>query len=166
MNGFFLLLGHLLGDYILQNDWQAKYKTMKRPGKRPGVTYDIDGSPILDTNWDLAARLKVHDAEMLDWWTGHLACTVHCLLYTLSVAACSFWWMPWWGYLIVFGAHWPIDRFRLAGVWMRNVSGQSAFAGAFSPPNLPWGVIIVDQCFHLATLGAIAGVLMAQGVKL
>lgn len=27
MTGFELLLGHLIGDYILQNDWQAQNKT-------------------------------------------------------------------------------------------------------------------------------------------
>ena len=27
MDGFLLLLGHMLGDYVLQNDWQAKSKT-------------------------------------------------------------------------------------------------------------------------------------------
>lgn len=91
------------------------------------------------------------------WWKGHLACTVHCLCYTLAVALCSFWWMPWWGYLVTFGLHWPIDRFRLARRWMIHVSGQKSFA---TGPLAPFSVIIVDNTFHLATLmviGCICG---------
>lgn len=111
MDGIGLLIGHLAGDYLLQNDWQAQNKT----------------------------RCSV-------------ACTVHCLLYTLAVWACSFWWMPAWGLLVCFAAHWPLDRWRLAGRWMRSVSGQSQFA---SGPLSPWSVIIVDNTFHLLTLFAI-----------
>lgn len=155
MNGFFLILAHLLGDYVLQNDWMAKFKITKHPGKRPGTAYNKDGAPIFDVE-DLATKLWDYDRDLHDWRLGHFACTVHCLLYTLATAACAFWWMPWWGYVIVFGVHWPIDRFGLAGRWMRNVSRQRAFASNFSSPNLPWGVIIIDQCFHLLTFGVVA----------
>ena len=112
MDGFFLLLGHLLGDYVLQNDWQAANK-----------------------------------------WRSSAACTVHCLLYTLAVWACSFWWLPWWGPVVCFLAHWPIDRFRLAGRWMALV-GQERFA---TGPLAPWSIIVVDNVGHLLTLGLIAG---------
>lgn len=157
MNGFFLLLAHMLGDFVLQSDWMAKHKINKHPGKRPGVAIAKDGSPILDTNDDLAARLYAYESDLHDWWwRGNVACTVHCLLYTLATAICSWWWMPWWGYAIVFGVHWPIDRFGLAGRWMRNVSGQNEFASNFSKPNLPYGVIIVDNTFHLLTFGIVA----------
>jgi len=115
MESFGLLTGHLIGDYIVQNDWMAANKGMPQ---------------------------KV----------GHLACTVHCLCYTLAVWACSFWWVPWWGLAICFAVHWPIDRWRLAGWWMRNVSGQAGFANG---PLAPWSIIIVDNVFHLATLFAI-----------
>ena len=116
MQGFGLLIGHLLGDYIAQNDWQAANK----------------GAPGAQ---------------------GHLACTVHCLLYTLAVWACSFRWMPWWGLAVCFMAHWPIDRYRLARLWMVHLSGQKAFAtGTLSP----WSIIIVDNTFHLLTLYMIA----------
>ncbi|WP_143394018.1 hypothetical protein [Fimbriiglobus ruber] len=87
---------------------------------------------------------------------GHLACTVHCCLYTLAVFACSLWWMPWWGLLVCFAVHWPIDRFRLAGRWMRNVSGQTVFASLPPVGMSPWSVIVVDNTFHLLTLGLIA----------
>ena|ERR1700687_3631720 len=116
MDGFALLLGHLVGDYILQNDWMAKNKT------GPGCL-------------------------------GHTACTYHCLFYTVAVALLTTTWMPWWGLLACFAVHWPIDRFRLAGWWMRNVSGQRDFA---TGPLSPWSIIVVDNTFHLLTLWVIA----------
>lgn len=118
MTGFFLLLGHLIGDYVVQNDWMAANKT-----------------------------------------TRTLPCLVHCLLYTLAVWACSFWWMPWWGLAVCFALHFPVDRWRLAVWWMKNVSGQKAFA---TGPLAPWSFIVVDNVGHLIVLGLIAA---AAGVR-
>lgn len=148
MEGFGLILGHLLGDYVLQNDWQAGNKTNPHPGRDPHFGKklgDMSGSEVKES-------LDYHKRRRL-WVRGHLACTVHCLLYTLAVWACSFWWMPWWGLVICFAAHWPIDRFRLARAWMVHVSGQTAFA---TGPLAPWSVIVVDNTFHLLTLFLIA----------
>lgn len=142
MESFGLILGHLLGDYILQNDWMASNKT--NPPPRP-MSYD-DG---INTASEGVADLVRYQKEFGDWNKGNLACTVHCLLYTLAVWACSFWWMPWWGPVVCFAAHWPVDRFRLAGWWMRNVSGQAAFA---SGPLSPWSIIVVDNTLHLLVL--------------
>jgi hypothetical protein len=130
MEGFYLLVGHMLGDYIVQNDWQAKWKTNPPPDGECGPR-------------ERAARQN----------TADLACTVHCLLYTLAVWLFSFSWMPWWGLAVCFVAHFVIDRFRLAGRWMRNVSGQAAFA---TGPLAPWSIIVVDNTFHLITLAVIA----------
>jgi hypothetical protein len=151
MEGFYLLLAHMVGDYVLQNDWQAANKTSPHPGNRPGsyhpnfwAEWEFVPCPDRTPAWRESCRL---------WWVGHIACTVHCLLYTASVAAFSFWWMPWWGYVVCFGLHWVIDRFRLAGLWMRRVSGQKSFADG---PLAPWSIIVVDNVFHLLTLAAIA----------
>lgn len=127
MDGFALLLAHLLGDYVLQNDWQASNKT---------------------NGWHVELGIR-EPAMMRAWWRGNVACTVHCCLYTLAVAALSWWWMPWWGLVVCFLVHWPVDRFRLARVWMEKVSGQKAFA---TGPLAPWSIIIVDNVFHLLTL--------------
>lgn len=136
MEWFGLLLAHLLGDYILQNDWMAKNKVNPHPGESDHIIFPSD--------------------EWFGWWSrdiewreGHLACTVHCFLYTLAVYLLSFWWLPWWAYVIVFVTHWPIDRFRLARWWMVNVSKQREFA---TGPLAPWSIIIVDNIFHLLTL--------------
>ncbi len=160
MDGFFLLAGHLVGDYVVQNDWQAANKTNPHPGPKPRYSFEYSGVLTADRTAldERNARWKAEDWDGYEsrqkaWLTGHLACTVHCLLYTLAVWACSFWWMPWWGAVACFAVHWPLDRFRLAGRWMRNVSGQKAFA---SGPLSPWSIIVVDNTFHLLTLGVIA----------
>ena len=202
MDGFFLLCGHLVGDYLLQTDWMAANKTAPPPGPEPHPNrswltpaptpprpypgpWSVDADPLdreafgaaLDARnakvhaWDKAEgeRVAAEEAEAPElaaqraWWAkrdayrrGHVACTAHCLLYTLAVWLFACWWMPWWGAAACFLAHWPVDRFRLAGRWMRDVSGQAAFAANFTPPNLPWGVIVVDNVFHLLTLAAVA----------
>lgn len=140
MEGFWLLLGHLIGDYVVQNDWMAKNKV----NPHPSTLNVCDASKV--EFWEEAEQ---------KWSLGHFACTVHCLFYTLAVWACTFWWMPWWGLLACFLVHWPVDRFRLARRWMCNVSGQKQFAEG---PLSPWSVIIVDNIFHLLTLGVIASV--------
>lgn len=123
MDGFGLLVGHAIGDFIFQNDWMAKNKT------NPWVS-----------SW-----------RQEKWLLGHITCTVHCLCYTLAVWACSYWWMPWWGLLACFVIHWPIDRFRLAAWWMNHVSGQKFFASK-EHPMFPWSIVVVDNTFHLLTL--------------
>lgn len=129
MNELGLLLGHLVGDYIVQNDWMAKHKIgsflYKVPSSLfPGFKFEFN-------------------------WTGTIACTIHCLFYTLSIWLFSFSWMPWWGLLVCFVLHWPIDRFRLARLWMIYVAGQKDFA---TGPLSPWSIILVDNIFHLLTL--------------
>lgn len=147
MDGFALLLGHLTGDYLLQNDWMAANKTNALAGRRPGRYHTEMGTDVY---------LEAGPVDEAEWWfrrsgekRGHRACTVHCLLYTLAVWAFSWHWLPWWGLIACFLAHWPIDRFRLARWWMENVAGQRLFSIG---PLAPWSVIVVDQCFHLLTL--------------
>jgi hypothetical protein len=87
-----------------------------------------------------------------------LACLVHCTLYTLAVWLFAMAWMPLWGLAACWLAHFAIDRYGLAGWWMRNVSNQGGFAtGMFAP----WSVVVVDNIFHLLTLYLIA---LAAGV--
>ncbi len=153
MTGFSLLLAHLIGDFCLQNDILAANKVNPHPGPEPGYTR---GDGFVTVSADANEWMLWLGRRRL-WWLGHLACTVHCLLYTASVWAFTASWMPWWGLLVCFVAHWPVDRFRLAAWWMRNVSGQTAFADKMGP----WSVIVVDNTFHLLTLYFIA---LAAGV--
>jgi hypothetical protein len=154
---FGMLLGHLLGDYILQNDWISKRKSAKSPKHlAPRPTRPIDPPDALMPKAALAMAQSLWDDDYKIAKEASLACTLHCLLYTLAVWACTFWWMPWWGLVVCFAVHWPIDRYRLARWWMEKVSGQETFANAFSRGNLPWGLIIVDNIAHLSTLWVIA----------
>jgi hypothetical protein len=156
MIGLELLLGHLVGDYVVQNDWMALNKTHTWPKQQSWVyaartrSRDSYGQP-----WSLNVILdvEVYEEAMRKFWLGNLACTIHCLFYTIAVAAFTFGWMPWWGYLACFFIHWPTDRFRLALEWMVQVSGQEKFA---TGPLAPWSVIIVDNIWHLLTLYVIA----------
>lgn len=180
MDGFLLFCGHLAGDYIVQCDWMAKYKVMPHPGrwlgpKRPYPgPHSVDVSPdnlvgfrqaLEERNekidaWDRAEAERVTgyiawEEKRRQWRLGHLACLLHCLLYTLAVWLFSWHWMPWWGLLVVFGLHFPIDRWRLAAWWMKNVSGQAFFASK-DHPMFPWSIVAVDNTFHLLTLAAVA----------
>lgn len=154
MDGFGLLVGHLLGDYVLQNDWQAANKVNAHPGPNPDPEYRLLGvheaaHGLTDGERATCVKAAEWNLKAAAYRTGHLACTVHCTLYTLAVWLCSCWWMPWWGLVVCFLAHWPIDRFRLARLWMVHISGQRAFA---TGPLSPWSIIVVDNVFHLLTL--------------
>ena len=144
MMGFGLLVGHLVGDYILQNDWMAKSKSNTHPGIEPA-----NGG--YRTDEDLAREKEWHEwyGRSKGYKRGLVACTLHCLLYAFAVWACSYWWMPYWMPVAVFLIHWPIDRYRLAKWWMTKVSGQTEFA---TGPLSPWSVIVVDNVAHLLTL--------------
>lgn len=152
MDGLGLLIGHLIGDYIVQNDWMAANKINQHPGPKPKWTVEEEPSNVEKFREALEVRnglMAEYPAKMRRWWIGHLVCCVHCLFYTLAVWSCSFWWMPWWGLLVCFAVHFPIDRWRLAKWWMVTVSGQKAFA---TGPLSPWSIIVVDNVFHLLTL--------------
>ena len=178
MEGFALLLGHLVGDYIVQNDWMAANKTNPHPGPHPnqgssglgGMLLYILGAkayresvadlsrafvkcgaslPVPESEWEAGVRrAEAWEADSRRYLIGHAVCTVHCLCYTLAVWLFTFHWMPWWGLFVCFAVHWPVDRFRLAKYWMERM-GQYSFA---TGPLSPWSIIVVDNIFHLSTL--------------
>lgn len=154
MLGFAMLLGHLVGDFIVQNDWMAKHKKSAHPGEQP--------YPPPEASWSVS-EYGEYDKKLTAWRdacrsyrVAGLACTLHCLTYTMAV------WLavrvvdttlPWWFYAGVFAIHWPVDRYRLAARWMK-VAGQKDFATGFL---FPWSVIVVDNTFHLLTLFVLWG---------
>lgn len=102
-----LILAHLMGDFVLQNDYMATHKTHSHP-----------------------------------------VCALHVLVYTaacLLVIHVSGYAWPLWAYAAVALTHYPVDRWRLAAVWM-DYTGQSGFKRSLSP----WSVIAVDNTYHLA----------------
>lgn len=148
--GLGLIVAHPVGDYIVQNDWMARCKIASHPGKPPT---EKDCIRALMPDASLSLKTELWNQKLSEYHQAIAACTIHCLLYTIAVWGCSFWWMPWWGLAACFIVHWPIDRFRLAGRWMRNISGQAVFA---TGPLSPWSIIVVDNTIHLLTLFVIA----------
>lgn len=84
---FEMVLGHLVGDYLLQNNWMALNKSKY---------------------------------SMLGW----LACTVHCLLYTLAVCLLMWKWSLIWA-TAVFLSHFVLDKFGLPDKWLKLIRGRS-----------------------------------------
>lgn len=82
-----IFLGHLVGDYLFQNNWMALKKS-----KHNGL--------------------------------GWLTCTVHCVLYTMSV--CLITWnadIRW--IAIVFLSHFILDKFGIPEMYLKAINGRS-----------------------------------------
>lgn len=125
------LLGHLVGDYILQSQWMAFTKSKK------GVQ-------------------------------GILACTIHVLIYTASVAL----FLKTTNLLIlglIFIPHWIIDRWSLGELWLRLIKGRTYkeiltlepglerdFKIAFYAPVY----MVVDNTLHILSLWLVIVLLM------
>jgi hypothetical protein len=82
---FALLLGHLAGDYLFQNDWMALNKSKRD-------------------------------------WSGWLACTTHCVIYSLVV--CLFTEMNIEWFCLVFLSHYFIDHYSLGNL-VSKLKGNS-----------------------------------------
>src|ERR1051326_1681233 len=143
---FGLLVGHMLGDYVFQNDWQAYHKTPQPPAEpRPPHEEGLCGQSI-----NSIAQQQQWDKALYDSTWAVTACTVHCLLYTLCVFITCWPWLAWRTNPVIFAAHWPVDRWRLARYQM-SFMGQEKFAtmptiedGKFKFGMGPWSVILVD----------------------
>lgn len=154
LSGLALLVGHLLGDYVLQNDWLYVNKTNPWPGKEPWSASGVipgDGRQGLDRLREIGSAYIAWRLRRLAWWRGHLACTLHCLVYTgcIFLALWPIAVLPWWFYLAVGVIHWPIDRFQLAKYWVRGPDGPEAILSKLRRPLIQK---TVDQAFHLITL--------------
>jgi hypothetical protein len=152
MLGFGLLLAHLIGDYIAQNDWMAARKARPWPGLMN--PWDVAGVNPSDPSADEAERVRIA-AEYLKWreqwdgwWVGTFACLVHCVLYAAAfwVVLAPFYALPWWFYAGVFALHVPVDRFGLARRAMRYTGHEVFATKVFSP----WSIVLVDNILHLA----------------
>jgi hypothetical protein len=137
------LLAHLFGDYILQSDWMAQNKTKRSwPAFVHALIYSLCFVPLC-----LVA------AQQIPELVTPIAAGSTCPEATTSLFTCSrlmiatplgylpalgghvipahnnhgyFGWLPW---LVIFGTHFLIDRFRLARyvVWAKNWLGPRKF---------------------------------------
>lgn len=126
MTGFSILVGHLVGDYLLQNDWLANRKVYNANNE---LTHSPLPCLIHVTLYTLASFAAVEFA---------------------NVATGAEMW-PAWAWAVIAVTHWFMDRYRLAARWM-DVIGQRGFKEHMSP----WSVIIVDNSIHLLTAWIVA----------
>lgn len=93
------------------------------------VVAHMIGDYFLQNNWMAMNKDK-----------NHMACLVHCLLYTSAVALiCN--WMD-WRLAVVFVTHYIMDHWKLAMHWRKWFSGDT---------DRPW-VITADNAIHLLIL--------------
>jgi hypothetical protein len=151
MLGLGLVLAHLVGDYIFQNDWMAARKARPWPGLTdPWAAAGVNPSdPSADETFriELAAAYKKWLVDWEGWWVGTFACLVHCLLYAAAfwVVLAPFYSLPWWFYAGVFALHVPVDRFGLARRMMRYTGHEVFATKVFSP----WSIVLTDNILHL-----------------
>ncbi|HVT58578.1 MAG TPA: DUF3307 domain-containing protein [Thermoanaerobaculia bacterium] len=92
-------------------------------------------------------------------WSGALLCTAHVLIYTAAVCVMLSWTRP-MAWLLVFAPHWVIDRWSLAGAWLKLIRGRT-FESAYlsKEPYREFDIAFtslvytaVDNTFHLFCL--------------
>jgi hypothetical protein len=119
-----LYVGHMIGDHVVQTDWQAANKSL--PG-RAGY-------------WALAAHVRNYVAAQ---WVALMA---------LGLVTGAPWlteWAPVWGLLVSGLTHGFIDR-RWPVQWLCRRTGSEAF-GKLAGHGLN-GAYLVDQTLHIASL--------------
>lgn len=129
-----LLAGHLVGDWVVQTDWQAAYKSW----------------PWREV---MLPRTIVTRTRRGAWWYSIGANQAHCLTYHLTLAAFVLPVWRTWGTLAAFAASWATHGFldrRWPVRWLLERTGSRRFAGQL------WGVLAADQALHIAVLAVIA----------
>jgi hypothetical protein len=131
------MCGHLVGDWIFEDDWMARYKGLSRPRHKNYATKE--------------AYQKANGLYKFSYFV----CLIHCLMYTAAIFMFSFWWITWHGLLAVFVTHYIIDKFSLSEWFMTNFTGQNEIA-SHTGKYYPWSIELVDTAVHLVILFLIA----------
>lgn len=103
------------------------------------IVAHLAGDFLFQTDW--MAQNKTSDS---------FVCFVHCVVYTFAVVLAGIvsgigW--PVWAYGVVFATHFPIDRWRLANVWMEYMDQRG-----FRDNLAPWSTFVVDGTMHLIVI--------------
>jgi hypothetical protein len=134
-----VLAGHLIGDWIVQTDWQAAHKVWPPPV--PPRAHRLVGPP------EVLARLE-REAKRRSWKANQQ----HMLGYHLALAACC-WRTPPKRLAALIAVSWLthsfIDR-RWPVKWLMEHTGSAPFS------ETSWGPMCVDQALHLAILALAA----------
>lgn len=158
------LLAHLFGDYILQSDWMAQNKTKRSwPALVHALLYSLCFVPLC---WHPDTY---HGYESIRVMLNGIWTSVDAWNFSTTWASRFH---P-WAWLVIFGTHFLIDRYRLARyvVWAKNwlgpwspqlyeqrmswkiCSAQGVVPeGRNGPPAYlsTWLLIIADNTLHLA----------------
>lgn len=126
------LVGHLVGDYLLQNDWMALNKKRQ---VWPCVVHCLI--------WTICVCL------FSGWGTrAWLSCVQLAADPSLTGLATHWNWTHWIVPGLLFGTHFIQDHTSIIRQYMTLI-GQEAFAtGACAP----WSIIVVDNVWHILTL--------------
>lgn len=139
MNEVFILMlaGHLIGDFVVQTDYQALSKSWW-----PGHKEELE--------------LRLGPLWANAWWRSVISNQSHVLTYHLTMAAFVLPVWHTWGTAIAFAISWVshgfIDR-RWPVRGLLELTGSPKFAEQL------WGVISADQALHIAILAVLAATL-------
>lgn len=139
------IIGHLVGDYLLQNDWMALGKKRTSFPDSP----DDWNRPV----WELF--------KFFNRWFS-LPCFVHSMIWTLTVMGFAGWlgftdagyesekyWFYGLAFTVLFVTHYIQDRTHIIRFWMTSINRQPKFV---EPPMSPWSLIVVDNVWHILTI--------------
>lgn len=163
------LVGHLVGDYIFQNDWMAANKATPWPGPSPPFPgpepkWSVDVPPQ-DPGFGAALESRnarqdqyAREVKNYDEWKrksdaylkGWVVCFIHALCYTFAIWLFTQWhWIP---LLVTLTCHLVQDRFSLARKLMTYTGHASFRDGVLGP----WSAIVYDNTLHLVQLWLVA----------
>ena len=122
------LIGHLIGDYILQTDWQANNKT-----------------------W---ANRKWFGLLVASWH----ALWVTIAIFFCAALATKTWtfWAP-WKLAVIFVTH-ALQDWTRAPRWFMEWRGQFVFFRENMAEAYMWAIFVVDNTWHLALLFVLANI--------
>lgn len=118
------IIGHLVGDYLLQNDWMA---LNKKQGSWACALHCL----IWTTSVMVFSGWGAQDGVLwtLLWPEARGKLVIICLL--------------------LFTTHFIQDRTQIIRFWMTRINRQPKFA---EPPMAPWSLIVVDNVWHILML--------------
>jgi hypothetical protein len=133
------LAGHLVGDWLVQTDWQAANKTWPQPFS------DEDQAEVRRVHGD-ARGAAISWAESRAWWRSVRALEAHMVSYHAVLAVfVAPWWHDRWA-LFALAVSWLTHQFidrRWPVRWLLSHTGSRAFA------EQTWGVLVTDQALHI-----------------
>lgn len=126
-----LIAGHLIGDWVVQTDWQAANKV--RPTVRVGTSYETGKPKDYWQSW------RANQAHMLGYHAALVACAAPFVRPKRLAFITAVSWLT----------HSFIDR-RWPVRWLMAHTGSGPFS------ETTWGPMCVDQALHLSILALLA----------